>query len=463
MKKEPMGKILAPWRMAGVAQKTPVLLAFSGGADSRALLHLLAKLSKRDGFPLYAAHVNHGIRGEEADRDQAFCQTTAEEYGVRLFVRCANVPELAKQAGKGLEETAREVRYRFFAEIMERESIGLLVTAHHADDNLETVLFRLCRGSGTRGLSGISRVRPFEKGFLVRPLLSLTRAQILSFCKENDLAYVTDSTNADTAYTRNRLRAEVVPILAELFENPQGKATDAAIALAEDDSYLSGLAEQLLCEAETDEGLLKEPLSKAPAPICNRVLMRWVRKQTGYCPERVHLSSLTSLLHGESAEVALPGDFTAFSECGLLRISKRLRTPSEFAETPIAFGVTNVMDGLVRITVQPIEAHTKIHKLSTQSYIILKDDSAIINSGLHWRKKTDGDTLLSGGMHKKLKKLYGTADISARRRGLIPMLCDEKGIVWAPFAGVRDGVAVQTKIADGASGILIAVELLSLK
>lgn len=465
MKEERLNSLSAPWRLAGVAKTTPVLLALSGGADSRVLLHLLSAMAKKDGFPLYAAHVNHGIRGSEADRDQAFCQKLAADYGVRLFVHCANVPELSKQARKGLEETAREVRYRFFAELMERESIGLLVTAHHADDNLETLLFRLCRGSGTRGLCGISRVRPFATGQLVRPLLSITRQEILSYCDENDLDFVTDSTNTDTAYTRNRLRAEVIPILAELFENPQKKATDAAISLGEDDAYLSSEAARLLREIETDEGIVRNKLCRAPAPIRTRVLMRWVEQHTGFCPERVHIATLNALVMGESdnAEIALSGDFIAIAERGLVRLVKRVRNAPRLDGFPFQEGKTLLFDGRVSVTVQRIDRQTKIHKLSTESYIILKNDSAIIESGLHWRKRREGDTLLSGGMHKKLRKLYSEADIPAHRRELIPMLCDDRGIVWAPFAGVRDGVSVQSNITDDAEGYLISVALLSIK
>lgn len=465
MKEKGFNTISAPWRLAGVASNTPVLLAFSGGADSRALLHLLAEFSKKDGFPLYAVHVNHGIRGEEADRDQAFCTRVAQEYGVRLFVCTADVPTLAKQSGKGLEETAREVRYRFFADLMERESIGLLVTAHHADDNLETLLFRLCRGSGTKGLCGISRVRPFATGYLVRPLLSVARNDILAYCEQNRLDYVTDSTNSDTAYTRNRLRAEVVPILAELFENPQAKATDAAIALSEDEEYLSALADQLLQDSKTEEGLLCEILNGKPTPIRARALMRWVESYTGYCPERVHLAALRSLLNrdAEHAEVALSGDFVALRERGLLRIVKRVRAKTAFSPIPLQLGEILLFDGRVCVKVEQIDKQTKIHNLSTESYIILKKDSAIINNSLHWREKSDGDTLFSGGMHKKLRKLYSKADIPPHRRELLPMLCDNEGIVWAPFAGVRDGVLTQKKIADEEDCILITVKLLSIK
>lgn len=462
MKQETIKDLVLPSEMAGLDPKTPILLAFSGGADSRALLHLLATASAREGFALFLAHVNHGIRGEEAMRDQTFCQEVADRYGCRLFILQEDVPALAKEWGMGIEEAARCVRYRFFAELMERESIPILVTAHHADDNLETVLFRLCRGSGAKGLCGISPVRPFANGQLVRPLLLYSRKTILQYCRENGLEYVTDSTNADTAYARNRLRADVVPILEDLFMDPQAKVRAACDSLAEDEAFLGELSKELLQRAQTEAGLAIAELSGAPLPICKRVLTGWIEQKTGFVPERVHLAELLRLVDqtANNAKVALSGDYVAFSERGFLRVMKRC-IPETITPFPAEEGDVYLFDGTVRITVASDPQITKIHNLSTQSYIILQKDSAIINSGLHWRLMKDGDRLLQNGMHKKLGKLYGRAEIPAHRRGLIPVLCDDRGIVWAPFVGACDGVTDQVKSMDEGETILFSVELLS--
>ena len=152
-----------PWELAKTDPKTPVLLGLSGGADSRYLLHVLAQGAKRDGFPVYLAHVHHGIRGETADRDCAFCRELAKAYGFPIEVLYADVPAQAKEHGRGLEEEARRVRYDFFSRLMKQKGIPLLVTAHQADDLLETMLFRFARGTGGGGLCGMTAVRSPHK------------------------------------------------------------------------------------------------------------------------------------------------------------------------------------------------------------------------------------------------------------------------------------------------------------
>ena len=189
-----------PWELAGADPKTPVLLALSGGADSRLLLDRLAKGSKRWGFPLLLAHVHHGIRGESADRDADFCRALAEQYGLPIEVLFSNVPALAKAHGRGIEEEAREVRYAFFEELMRARNIPLLATAHQADDLLETMLFRIARGTGTAGLCAILPARRFANGFVTRPLLGLSAKEVRGACRAEGLKFTEDETNADPAY-----------------------------------------------------------------------------------------------------------------------------------------------------------------------------------------------------------------------------------------------------------------------
>ena len=160
---------VSPWALAGVPENVPVLVRFSGGADSMALLHMLYGICHKNGAPLYAVHVNHQIRGAEADRDEEFCRLTADSLGIPLFVCHRNVPELARKKGVGTEVAAREARYACFEALMAEKKIPLLAVAHHADDNLETMLFHMSRGSGLTGISGIPPSRPLKNGTLTRP------------------------------------------------------------------------------------------------------------------------------------------------------------------------------------------------------------------------------------------------------------------------------------------------------
>lgn len=436
----PQGFVL-PHILADQPTVAPVLLALSGGSDSRALLHMLAACSMEYGFPLVLAHVNHGIRGEEALRDRDFCVSLAKLYGLEICVLNADVPALAKLHGRGLEEEARLVRYEYFEQLMRERNIPILATAHHADDNLETVLFHLCRGTGLTGLCGISSARPFGTGTLTRPLLRLTHREILNYCAEHVLEYVIDSTNADTAYTRNRIRAEVTPILEELFGTPQRHVTEMTEALREDAAILDALGARLLQSAQDAWGLSLAVLRKAENPIVKRALMQWVRNRTGQSIERVHLKELMRLVRDEKtyARAALPGGVDVIAEFGFLRLLPHGEPNVTAVRAPLKCGEILLLEQHLRITVKKERQLTKINNLSTLSYINLKLFFDIIKDSCYWRMRKEGDTILMGGMHRKLRKLYGEADIPPRWRDRIPLLCDADGIIWAPFVGMRDG------------------------
>ena len=199
-------------------------VALSGGADSTLLLELtLRALLRRFGADgrarMVAIHLHHGIRGEEADRDLDFCRALCARRGVELVADRADIPALAAAAGESQETVARRERYALFRRVMTEKGIPILLTAHHADDNLETVLERLLRGSGTRGMGGIPPSRGLEGASeacpltVCRPLLEWTRRDILAACEELGLDYVTDSTNLEGDCTRNRIRHGVIPVL----------------------------------------------------------------------------------------------------------------------------------------------------------------------------------------------------------------------------------------------------------
>ena len=437
-------RFVSPAALAGMSPDTSVLLALSGGADSCALLHLLAKDAAQQGYTLTLAHVNHGIRGEEALRDRSFCEQLAARYGLEICILDADVPTLAKQNGRGIEEEARAVRYEYFASLMENRGIRVLATAHHADDNLETMLFRLARGTGLTGLGGIRPMREFANGALVRPLLGVSRREILDYCEQNGLEYVTDSTNADVRYARNRIRGEVVPILDDLFEGASVRASMTAESLREDEALLQQMSETALKAARIENGLSIFALRDMPAPIAKRVLGRYFFEISGRELERVHLDALMRLIVEETvkAEVALPNDFVAMTDDGILCFPKSdcrdcLAQPFEM---PFCIGDTQITDAGVRITVRETDGDLKNHNLSTESHIVLYVIADIMEGDLHWRSRREGDLLFKGGMHRKLRRLYREAGISPNWRSRMPLLCDADGIVWAPFVGARDGL-----------------------
>ena len=425
----------APWRLAGYPKETPVLLALSGGADSRALLHLLAAQAKRDGFILYAAHVNHGIRGADADRDALFCKMLARDYGCELFELAADVVRLAAENGRSTETEAREVRYAFFAQIMRERQIPILVTAHHADDLLETVLFRLARGTGLTGLCGIAPVRAFENGMAVRPFLPFTRREIRAYCESEQLTFVEDETNGEPICARNRIRLEVVPVLEAVAGEPQKSVWRMTTALAQDKDYLALATRDFLNRNRTERGISLPALREAHPAIRARV---WDALSPTPL-EAVHREALESLVAcGRSgSQCALPNRFVACVQSGFLTVLPDLRRRAE--ELPASFGTQplTLCDGKLIVFVTKKENSEEIrnvHNLSTHTCIIIERAYLPI-ADLEWRSRRSGDTFQAKGRVRRLADMYREKNVPPMLRDALPVLCRGKEILWAPFVG----------------------------
>ncbi|MFQ9149325.1 MAG: tRNA lysidine(34) synthetase TilS [Eubacteriales bacterium] len=228
-----------------------VLVGYSGGADSTLLLRLMRDYCAEHGIYIAAVHVNHRIRGGEAERDAEHCGRTCDTLGVDFRLVTADIPAMARESGRGLEEEARNFRYETFERLLsEDDRLNIAATAHNADDNAETLLFNIARGAGVDGLSGIPPVRAMGQYRVVRPLIYLSKKDIIAACGSIGAEYVTDSTNADTAYTRNYIRHTLVPAFGKLnpsFTDAVQRLTSAA---RKDAEYLTSLAEGLTRECE---------------------------------------------------------------------------------------------------------------------------------------------------------------------------------------------------------------------
>ena len=234
--------------LCGTKQRK-VIAAVSGGADSMCLLEILSLLAPQMGFALLVAHVNHGIRGKEADGDAEFVRGQCVLRKLPFFVRKEDVPALARMAHLSEEEAGRRVRYAFFQELLQKEGAGRIATAHHSGDVAETFLFHLCRGSGLQGLSGIAGA----EGMLIRPLIHISRQEIEQFLKKREIPFVEDATNRDRKYTRNRIRREVLPFLeTEIHPRAQEHILQTAAQIASVQSYLREQARKLFVQAKEE-------------------------------------------------------------------------------------------------------------------------------------------------------------------------------------------------------------------
>lgn len=411
-----------------------VLVGFSGGADSVTLLSALCKFSKENLCgKICAVHVNHMIRGEEADRDEAFSREFCRSLGVEFLSFKKDVPTYAKESSLGTEEAARNIRYSIFEDLLQsRNYLSCIAVAHNATDNLETIIFNMMRGSGTRGMAGIAPSR--DK--IIRPLIYVPKREILRVLSDADVPFVTDSTNLETDYKRNYIRAEILPKLSYLSDNPESAATKLSRALRDDFSYLESEAQKLF-EIYNNSSVPRDVLSALPPAISYRYISLMAR-DAGCSVENTHIRSIQSLLRDSTGDfsVSLPGkkDFVCIdNKC---RISEKIAKTEIRYEYKLSMGVNYIeeIDAQIILSDTPIDdSFSKVYKISIQQPI----DFDIISGSVFVREKRDGDSYSYGGITHKLKKLFNDKKLSSSERALIPVFYDEEGILWVPGFSVR--------------------------
>ncbi len=442
-----------------------LLVAYSGGVDSSVLLYALYGLTARYGIKLGAFHLNHGIRGAEADRDEAHCKKVCLELGVEYFSESVNVPDYAREHGMGTEEAARELRYNRLVLCCRKNGYDGIATAHHADDNLETVIFRLSRGTGMRGLCGIPPVRYEHEIKIIRPLIETGRDDIVKYAEAGKISFVIDSTNSDEKYSRNRIRKLVIPELKKINPSVASSVTRMSRCFSEN-------CEALKLFAELPDSVYGA--EKVPNAVIRERLLNEYRScspnNDGVMLEAVHIDSLLGLYKTGKLwdRISLPGRITAvktrngieFSEGADISI-KGVFSPDE--KIKITPGMTFLTDdektgGAIFLKLPTEDAsdddftelseeesvgeinikkgRINIYKLSIHIYV----NSDKLKKNIYVRGRADGDCIFSGGMNKRLKKLYQQKKIPPAERNTIPLVCDDDGVMWVPGVAVRDGL-----------------------
>ncbi len=410
------------------------LVGFSGGPDSVLLLHLLLRYRESNDFPLLAVHVHHGIRGESADRDARFAKDMCASLGVDFLLVRTDVPAFAKEQHLGIEEAARTLRYSFFDDIIKgRNDISTIALGHNATDNLETVIFHLMRGCGIGGLAGIAPIRDN----VIRPLISLTKAEILSVLEQENLAYVTDETNFDTAYTRNYIRKEILPHLSRLSSAPEVSVGRVCRNLICDNDFLE--KEALRSYSCITGGIAERSMLKSLHPaIFARVMIRWAQSY-GSALFGTHVEALRARLQENGAfSLNLPNGVRFFADidkCYLEKHSPKEQLEKGYCEKISPDRPIELLRGAFLISFGDCQnISPNIYNFSIKANL----RSAIIEGELFIRYRKQGDAYFYGGITHKLKKLFNDKKLPMRDRETLPILCDAKGIVWVPGFGVRD-------------------------
>lgn len=406
-----------------------VLCAVSGGADSMCLLTLLARTGD---YTLAAAHFEHGIRGEESMRDCAFVEEFCREKGIACFTAHADVPAYAAARGLGLEEAARELRYAFLEKTAEEQGFDWIATAHNADDNAETVLLHLVRGSGLAGLCGI----PPQRGKIIRPLLQLTRAEIEALISEWGVRHVEDSSNESDFTARNRIRHSVTPVLGELNGSYALAVARACALLRRDEDCLDSQAAAFLAEHFDGESLPLKALAALHGAVASRALRRLLPRSA----EEKHIEAILALCRGSELGYAdLPG-CRVRRERGRLYFSEGETRPQLTTALPLGKRVELAEMGLA-VCAKLAPAEEEIHN-SFKTYR-LKYESICGNLSVSSPQPGDRYRPQGRGYTKTLKSLFSEKKATQRQKLLTPVFRDERGIVLVPPFGAAERCAVQ--------------------
>ena len=405
-----------------------VTVALSGGADSVALLHALWSLRDKLSINVKAAHLNHGIRGAEADRDEAFVKWLCLKFDIPIVCETVDIPSLAKEKGQSLELCAREVRYEFLS----RNAEGLIATAHTASDNTETLLFNLTRGSGTKGLAGI----PPKRDNYIRPLIFCSRYDVEKYCIDNSLPYVTDSTNLTDDYTRNKIRHKVVTTLKEINPSLEDAVVRATDILREDNEALEFFTNEALFKAISDDGLLCESVNNLPTAVAKRVIIKYAQTvETELRLDYLHVNALCEICKN-GGKISLPCGFYGEVKNGVLIINSENNDekPQFYAEL------------------------VKVEKINNLLSINLIDCDKIIGSPIiRTRKEGDSIRLKNRGCTKTLNKLFTENKVDITIRDSIPVIADDKGVIWVYGMGVSQRCAPSnnsTNVLEVRAGVI---------
>ncbi len=423
-----------------------VVVGVSGGADSVALLHLL--LSLREELLLYsvkALHVNHGLRGEEALRDQRFVEALCERLGVPLTVHTCDVGAVAAERRCGVEEAGRAVRYELFEAAAADNDECRIATAHTASDNVETLLLHLCRGSGLHGLTGIPPVR----GRVIRPLIDCTREEIEAYCAEHDLSYMTDSTNSDAAYARNRIRQCVIPQLKIINPRAESAMVRTIGCMREADSLVQKQADALLASATVEESIYDRfSLQLAEPAVRTAVLHRLIGDRGDQRGSEQHVRRAEELLLSGGA-MSVSGGRTLTVADDRVCIGVKTEPCPPFCFENVGAGDTFAIgDTVWRLCIATRSEYEQKLNISKFLFANALDCDKIVGS-LCLRQRQPGDSYRPAGRGcgKTLKKLFNEAALPEEKRGEVPVLCDSEGIVLIGGFGCDERVRVTAETA----------------
>ncbi len=405
-----------------------ILVALSGGADSVCLLHSLITVADEFKLTISAAHVNHMLRGLEATRDEKFAKTLCQKYDIPFYCERFNVKEIAEKNKQSIEEAGRDVRYTYFESLRTLNSISFIATAHHADDNIETVVMRFVRGSGIHGLSGISFM---NNRHVIRPLLNVSKDEILNYISDNGLTYVTDSSNDSCEYHRNKIRNVLIPQLEELNHGFKQSLIRNITLYSDTDRYIQEIVQTRFKALATVKkqyiSFLINNLNGEPDIIKHYLLSLSVQKLTdGFTPDSARIFDIEKCLSQKNGGVSIGQGISAYVAYDKLYIIKESE-PDEKSYSLNLNSETHILNTGTFTCRKVSDFNIKKDK-----NVVYLSGEAIKNKSLSVRFRKAGDYFYPTGFgHKKnLQDFFVDNKVPRFLRDKIPLVLVNDDIAW---------------------------------
>lgn len=449
-----------------------VVVAVSGGPDSIALLRIMETLSESYGLSLIMAHLNHCMRGEESDRDEDFVRKVAETRGINLVCGTVDIPALRSSKGGCMEEIARQERYRFLREVLDRKGADRVALGHHRDDQVETLIMNLLRGSGLLGLKGMSPVR---EGIFIRPLLTCSKGEILAYLSSEKMEYRLDSTNSQQDVQRNKIRNQLIPHLKTSYNPSLDECISrTADVLRLDEDYLEGhvrtiLSQWRIKEIEGEIRINLKDLLTLHEAVQNRILREMTRQLSpeGMGASYKHISSIKNslFLRRSAGPLYLPYGVKVRREYDTIVLSRALNdkavvdSDSDIEELrrdrireneepyflyPVEIpGSTHVDEAGMTVSFKIVDSVYGDLPLKQNGPVVYMDFDAIAPPVV-LRSRLPGDRISSLGLGgtKKIKSLLIDEKVPRNRRWRIPLLVDADSVLWIPEMSLSEKVKI---------------------
>ncbi|OFI06564.1 tRNA(Ile)-lysidine synthase [Clostridium acetireducens DSM 10703] len=417
-----------------------VIVGVSGGPDSMCLLHLLYSLKKDFNISIVVAHLNHCLRGKDADEDEIYVRRFCENLNIEFYNKKVDVNKISQEKGISCETAGREARYNFFEKLKQEIKAQKIALAHNANDRAETIIMRIMRGTGLEGLIGIKPVRDS----IIRPLINIDRKHIESYCSKNNIKPRIDKTNFESIYARNKVRLELIPYIEENFNKDIIQTINRLSDIVEiDNSYLNEISQKMYkkyCYIKLNNIIISKEAFLENRAILSRIIRIALGKLKGnlYNVQKSHIDDVVELQKGDTGKkIILPNEVVIQNNYGnIYMCEKKIKIEKINNEFKLNIGINNVISMNINVKLNLINngENLDLNKKYVKyfDYDKIKEDITI-------RYRQNGDLFVPFGMkgNKKLKDLFIDLKIPRYKRDKIPIICFDGNIGWV--VGVRIG------------------------